>query len=200
MIMDFKKAAVISNFLSKDYTEGLFKLLLTYQDISASEAASRLNMHIRTVQDCLETMAAYDIIEKKEVYEKKRPYNRYSIIKKKIEIIIDLESALDETHNTQPASRIRESKRVQVKFSTSRNGEYFSSVSIWEGKGRMTKERKINLTTAQGKFLYFLPFPDAEPLAIDQIMRKADIDEINKNEVLDIVGELTILKVIEKVT
>ena len=94
--MDFKKAAVISNFLSKDYAEGLFKLLLAYQDISASEAASRLNMHIRTVQDFLETMADYDIIEKKEVYEKKRPYNRYSLIKKKIEIIIDLESALGE--------------------------------------------------------------------------------------------------------
>jgi predicted transcriptional regulator len=197
MIMDFKKAAVISNFLSKDYAEGLFKLLLAYQDISASEAASRLNMHIRTVQDFLETMADYDIIEKKEVYEKKRPYNRYSLIKKKIEIIIDLESALGEAHNTPPASRIRESKRAQVKFSTARNGEYFSSVSIWEGKGRMTKERKINLTTAQGKFLYFLPFPDAEPLDIDQIMEKADIGEINKNEILDIVSELTKLKVIE---
>ena len=195
--MDFKKAAIISNFLSKDYAESLFKLLLAYQDISASEAASRLNMHIRTVQDFMETMADYDIIEKKEVYEKKRPYNRYTLKKKKIEIVIDIESTLGEIQNTPPVSRIRESKRAQAKFSTARNGEYFSSVSIWEGKGRVTKERKINLTTAQGKFLYFLPFPDAEPMDIDEIMEKADIDEINKNEILDIVNELTKLKVIE---
>lgn len=71
--MDFKKAAVISNFISKDYAESIFKLLQRYQDISASEAASRLNLHIRTVQDFMETMAAYDIIEKKEVYEKSAP-------------------------------------------------------------------------------------------------------------------------------
>ena len=89
--MDFKKAAIISNYISKDYAEKIFKLISTYQDISASEAASRLDMHIRTVQDFLDIMALYDIIEKKEVFEKKRPYYRYSSKKHKIEIIIDLD-------------------------------------------------------------------------------------------------------------
>ena len=197
--MDFKKAAVISNFLSKDYAEKVFKLLLSYQDISASEAASRLNLHIRTVQDFMETMAAYDIIEKKEVYEKKRPYNRYSLKKRKIEIIIDLDTVIKNNQNSPSDYKIREARNAQVKYATARNGEYFSTISIWAGKGRMTKERKISLTTAQGRFLFFLPFPDAEPMNIDQIMKEGEIDQMNKAEIIDIVEELHQLNVIQKI-
>ena len=51
--MDFKKAAILGSYISKDYAEDLFRLLVTYKDIPASEAASRLNMHIKTVQDTL---------------------------------------------------------------------------------------------------------------------------------------------------
>jgi len=197
--MDFKKAAAISNFLSKEYAESIFKLLLSYQDISASEAASRLNLHIRTVQDFMETMAAYDIIEKKEVYEKKRPYNRYALKRKKIEIFIDLDSVFENNINPSAEYRIKEAKNAQVKFSTARNGDYFSAISIWAGKGRMTKERRINLTTAQGRFLYFLPFPDALPLTIDEIMEEGDIDSMNKSEIIDIVEELHKMNAIQKI-
>lgn len=197
--MDFKQAAVISNFISKDYAESIFKLLQTYQDISASEAASRLSLHIRTVQDFMETMAAYDIIEKKEVYERKRPYNRYTLKKRKIEIVIDLDAVIKNDNNSTSEYKIREAKNAQVKYSTARNGDYFSAISVWAGKGRMTKERKINLTTAQGRFLYFLPFPDALPLTIDEIMVEGDIDSMNKSEIIDIVEELYKMKVIQKI-
>ena len=52
--MDFKRAAILGSYISKDYAEDLFRLLATYQNISASEAASRLSMHIKTVQDFFE--------------------------------------------------------------------------------------------------------------------------------------------------
>ena len=198
--MDFKQASVISNFISKDYAESIFKLLQTYQDISASEAASRLNLHIRTVQDFMETMAAYNIIEKKEVYERKRPYYRYTLKKTKIEIIIDLDTVNKNHEQSSTRYKIREAKSAQVKYSTARNGDYFSAISIWAGKGRMTKERKINLTTSQGRFLYFLPFPDAAPITVDEIMEKGDVDPKNKSEIIDIVDELHKMKVIQKVS
>jgi transposase len=66
--MDFKRAATLGSYMSKDYAEDLFRLLVTYQDISASEAASRLNLHIKTVQDFLEAMASLDILSKTEVF------------------------------------------------------------------------------------------------------------------------------------
>lgn len=197
--MDFKKAAKISAYLSKEYAEKIFRLIMAYQDISASEAASRLGIHIRTVQDFLETMSEFGIIEKKEVYEKKRPYYRYSIMKKKIEINIDLDKEFPNISNNPTDFKIKEAKDTGAKFSMARNGEYFSTVTIWIGDGRTSKERKINLTSAQGQFLYYLPFPDALSMSIDEIMEKASINEISRSEIVDLVNELHDLHVIEKI-
>jgi hypothetical protein len=196
--MNFKQAAVISNFISKEYAEKIFKLIVTYKDISASEAASRLDMHIRTVQDFLDTMALYDIIEKFEVYEKKRPYFRYAIKKNKVEIIIDFEKEFSEEKEHSVEMKIRELKNSGAKFSVARNGEYFSAVTLWMGKGRNLKERKIHLTISQGQFLYYLPFPDADPLTVSEIMRKGNIEDVHKGEILNIVDELIHLEVIDK--
>jgi predicted transcriptional regulator len=198
--MDFKKAAILSNYISKDYAENIFKLIITYQDISASEAASRLNMHIRTVQEFLDTMASFDIIEKKEVYEKKRPYFRYSIKKKTIEIKIDLEKEFSKEDEHPTEFKIREMKNSGAKFSVARNGEYFSTVTVWIGGGRDGKERKISLSIPQGQFLYYLPFPDAKPLTINEILSKGNKDDTHKSEILDLLNELIELKVVEKIT
>ena len=71
--MDFKQAAILGSFISKDYAEDLFRLLATYSSISVSEAASRLNLHIKTVQDFMEALFDLGILDREEVYEKKRP-------------------------------------------------------------------------------------------------------------------------------
>ncbi|MFK5856826.1 MAG: hypothetical protein QM503_11890 [Bacteroidota bacterium] len=197
--MDFKKAAILSNYISRDYAETIFKLLMNYTDISASEAASRLNMHIRPIQEFLEAMVLFEIVEKKEVYERKRPYNRYSLKKKKIELLIDLEDVFKKDENHEVNFKIREIQNSIAKFSIARNGEYFSTVSIWTGNGREGKEHKISLTISQGKFLYYLPFPDADPLTVDEIINKADINILNKPEILDIIEELFERKIVEKI-
>jgi len=196
--MDFKRAAILGSYISKDYAEDLFRLLVTYQDISASEAASRLNLHIKTVQDFLEAMASLDILSKKEVLEKKRPYYRYALNTRYIDMKIDLNPLFnikhEEAKNTQ---KIRERSNAGVRFSTSRDGQYISHVALWIGKGRDRKERRINLSIPQGKFLFHLPFPSAEPMGIEDIMDKADVNEPHRSEVLDIVKVLVEYGVIE---
>jgi len=198
MIIDFKKAAIFGQYLSKDYAESIFKLLLSYHNISASEAASRLNLHIRTVQEFLEAMFTVDILEKEEVYEKKRPYFRYTLKKMKISMEIDLNTLNPgQSKNNGLSIKIRERKNSEAKFSTARNGSYFSNISVWIGEGREVKERKINLTVAQGTFLYNLPFLGAEFKSISEIMELASIKEQYSSEVLDIVNVLKEFNVIE---
>ena len=116
------------------------------------------------------------------------------------QIVVDLEEEIVIDKNNQSEYKIRESKIADAKFSIARNGEYFSAVSIWSNDGRGSKERKINLTLAQGKFLYYLPFPDAKPLGIDEIMNKGEIEQLHKSEIIDIVDELHQMNVIEKTT
>ena len=197
--MDFKEAAKLSSFISKDYAEDLFRLLATYASISASEAASRLDLHIKTVQDFMEAMYELGILDREEVYEKKRPYYRYSLKTNKIVMELDLAPLIPmEGLDHRTSLRIREMKDAGARFTTARSDQYISNIAIWTGKGRERTERKINLSIPQGKFLFHLPFPTAEFQSISSIMLKADVDPANTSEILDIVNALIEYGVVEE--
>ena len=197
--MDFKEAAKLGSCLSKDYAEDLFRLLATYKSISASEAASRLDLHIKTIQDFLEDLYNLEILDREEVYEGKRPYFRYWLKTSQITMSIDLTtfSHDEEVNDIRLKLKIREKRNAGVKFTTSRSNDYISSVTIWMGEGRNRMERKINLSIPQGRFLFHLPFPNADYLSIKEIMRKAQTDSTNIPEIIDIVNVLIEFGVIE---
>ena len=197
--MDFKLAAILGSYISKDYAEDLFRLLATYSSISASEAASRLNLHIKTVQDFMEAMYDLGILDREEVYEKKRPYYRYTLKVSRILMELDLSCLIPkEISDDRTSLNIREKKNAGVRFTTSRDNQYISNVAIWTGQGRERTERKINLSIPQGRFLFHLPFPSAGLLSISEIMKKAEIAQENTSEILDIVDALIELEVIEQ--
>ena len=196
--MDFKTASILGNYMSKDYAEDFFKLLVNYHDISASEAASRLGLHIQTAQDFLEAMASLGILEKTEVYEKKRPYYRYSLQTQHIQMDLDL-TKIEKKHSMRDFDRyIREKAHAGAKFVLSRDGKAISHVVIWSGSERDSKEHRINLTKSQGLFLYNVPFPNAEFLSIAEVMDKADVEADTAPEILDIVELLAKYDVIEE--
>jgi predicted transcriptional regulator len=195
--MDFHTASKYASLLSKDYAEDLFALLVNYQAISASEVAARLNLHIKTAQDFLEALEALGIVSKEEVLEKKRPYYRYILQQTRLVIDIDLAQVKQEPSRNSLSLRIRERENAGARFSAARNDDYITSVAIWTGEGREREERKIKLTMPQGKFLYHLPFPKAQPMSVAEIMQKADVDESLAPEVLDLVQLLEKYDVIE---
>jgi predicted transcriptional regulator len=195
--MEFETAAKLGALLSKSYAQSMFELLVTYRDISASEAASRLNLHIRTVQDYLESLTELGITSRKEVRESKRPYFRYTLEQQRIQINLDLNSIQREQEQDEFSQRIRERARSGARFVTARGDNAISSVTIWTGNGRDRKEHKINLSGPQGRFLFNLPFPDADALSITEIMQKADLDPTLAPEILDLVDVLSQQQVIE---
>jgi len=195
--MDYKTAAQISAYLAKDYAEDFFKLLVNYKDISASEAASRLSLHIRTAQDFLEGLTTLGIVDKTEVHEKKRPYFRYNLLTNRIKIEVDLTEFAKENPGEGLARLVREVKNDGANFTVARSGDSFSSITVWEGDGRDREVKNISLTTPQGKFLFHLPFPQARPLTIADIMEKARVKLDYSTEIQDIVDELVRLGVIE---
>jgi len=81
-------------------------------------------------------------------------------------------------------------ERISARFSLARSGDRIGQVSFSTGEGRERKEHKISLTDPQGLFLYHLPFPNAEPLAISDILRKAGVEAKLSPEILDIVDVL----------
>jgi len=195
--MNFKTAAKFGTYISKEYAEDFFRLLVKYQDISASEAASRLGLHIRTAQDFLEGLSELEILNKEEAQEKKRPYFRYSLKENRISFDLDLTEIVKAREPGTLTRHIREKADAGVNFSLARGGEFISHVSLWTGGGRDRKEQKISLTRPQGTFLYHLPFPNAEFLSTADIMHKAGIEETLTPEILDIIEVLEKNDVIE---
>ena len=196
--MDFRQAAILGSYLSKDYAEDLFRLLSAYSSISASEAASRLNLHIKTVQDFLEAMQEMGILEKEEVYEGKRPYFRYKLIVKEITMNLDLTSLFPQSFADKRVQlRIRERKNAGARFTTARSNQYISNVPIWMGQGRERTERRLTLSIPQGRFLFHLPFPTADFEKVEDIMKKAEVESVHTSEVLDIVKALIDFGVVE---
>ncbi len=197
--MEFEKAAALSSYLAKDYASEIFRLLVNYQDISASEAASRLGIHIRTAQDYLDGLAEHGIVEKTEVHERKRPYYRYNLVEKEISFHVDLTEFEQQDPGEGLDRMVRERQNASSNFSIARSGGHFNAVTIWEGKGRERNERKISLTTPQGKFLFHLPFPQARPMSIAEIMEKAGVEREYAAEIQDIIDELERSGVVEVV-
>lgn len=199
MITDLDKIMKFGAFVSKNYAPDFFRLLNAYQDISASEAASRLNLHIQTAQDFLEAMTELEVLSREEKTERKRPYYRYTLKTTQVDLMLNLE-ALSENKpsNNEEELAIREVKNAGAQFSVARGGNYFSSITLKLGKGRTGKLQRINLTQAQGQFLFHLPFPDALPLKVSEIIKRAGIDPVYTAEINDIILALIEQKVIAK--
>ena len=196
---DFKIAAKIGALISKDYAREFFRLLVVYRDISASEAATRLNIHIKTAQDFLEGMEAAGIVSKREAAgEKKRPYFRYSLSQHNIQINLDLNTFYNpDKESIQRTWKIKERLNSGALFKESRD-DRISAVHVFEGEGRSREEKRFNLTECQGKFLFHLPFPTQQASRIDIICAEAGVKKECLPEILDIVNVLISHGVIEK--
>ena len=195
----FDKLSNFGSYISKNYAKDILWVLYTYHDVSASEAATRLGLHINTVQEFLEAMYKSDILSREEVSVKKRPHFRYKLKSNKLTFDLNLNELFKndaEPENTDMV--IREHQKSTATFNRAKGKLSFSSVVIFEGKGRERKEKPINLTDAQGLFLYNLPFPDGHFQSITEIMKKAAIAENQIAEIIDLVNLLIEYHVIEK--
>lgn len=198
-ISDFKTAALLGTCLAREYAPSVFRLLAAYRSLSASEAASRLDLHIQTAQDFLETLAELGFAAKEEVFEKKRPYFRYKLANAHIRLEIDLRTTFSQSPGAMAMTgKIRERKNAGARFATGRDNASISHVTVWTGNGRERRERRINLTSDQGVFLFYLPFPTADPESVDGIMKKAGVTEAGAAEIFDLLAWLEENAVIER--
>ena len=189
----------LATLFSRNFATDLARLLVAYTDISASEAASRLDLHIKTVQDWLEGMQELGLLNRKEVSEGKRPYFRYSMKESRLDIQVDLGKLADmDNQNGWNTAAIREKKNADAQFTTAYKANRIASVSIFIGKGRDKKERKLSVTPRQGEFLYHLPFPTAEHSTVASIMKKAGLGPEHFREVVDIIAVLIELGVVDR--
>jgi predicted transcriptional regulator len=197
-VIHFNSLSRLGLMFAKSYAPDLLKLLVIYRNISASEAASRLNLHIKTAQDFLETLHQEGVVTRKEARDRRRPYYRYILASKELIFKIDLDDLVNHQERTRLMEwRIREKKNSGAVFKTARNTNIISTVSIFSGQRRRRTERKVLLTRCQGEFLFHLPFPTQQFESVSDIIKQARISGSDIPEVLDIIHLLTKEGIIE---
>lgn len=196
MIRKFDELSRLSSALAKAYAADMFRLLMAYKDISATEASSRLGLHIQTVQEFLETLNEAGILERNEVNEGKRPYFRYTLNSENLQINVSLKDLVVDRTN-EATLRIKEYKNSGARFNLARGQEFFGSIS-WFDEGRRGKINRIKLTEHQGRFLYHLPFPDADSMSVQEILKSAGLEKEHFEEIMDLVSFLIEKQIIEK--
>ena len=198
VIRDFKTFQQLAALLSKDYAQDFLKLLIIYKNISASEAATRLGLHIKTAQDFLEGLATVGLLEKKEAGEKKRPYFRYSLKHTTLNISLDLSTL----HKPLPKSSLlnRKIKERQNSGALFKEGESnrIALLQVFIGEGRSRREKRLNLTPCQGRFLFYLPFPTEKALSVKEIMAKAKLSDDCLPEIEDLLKILEDYGIVEQ--
>lgn len=121
------KPLQIGLLLAKSFARDFFRLLVTHRDISSSEAASRLDLHIRTAQDFLEGLHREGIVSREEVMEGKRPYYRYALVRHTIQVDLDLRQLFDSDKERSMVNvKIRERKNNGAVFHTPNNQDLIS--------------------------------------------------------------------------
>ncbi len=187
---DFESAQRLAALVAKEYARDFFRLLVMYRDISASEAAARLSLHVKTAQDFLEGLEASGIVSKREAAEMKRPYFRFALKERKINFSIDLDSLYDSEHEPERWNwRIRERRDSGALFKEGRDSR-ISAVHVYAGTGRSRVERRLSLTECQGRFLFHLPFPTEDSLTVEAIAAKAGIPRDCLLEIVDLIDLL----------
>jgi hypothetical protein len=120
------------------------------------------------------------------------------LIKSKICIETDFSTLYDISGEKEKLKwKIREKNNAPIVFTPAASGQKISSVTIITGEGRKRKERKISVTEAQGKFLFYLPFPTEPHQDISTILEKAGLEKTCIPEILDILELLKKNKVID---
>ena len=189
--MLFLELQELCGWLAKSYASDILRLLRLYESISASEAASRLGLHIKTAQDILDGFARADFVSKLEIFQGKRPYYRYFLVHKRVQFGFDTDVLFDKQKLAKlQDSKFRERKNSGAIFTTAPKEDRIVSFTSVTGSGRHKQQRKFLLTKAQGRFLFFLPFPTETPLFVKDICVKAGIEEKHFEETLDIVDVL----------
>lgn len=195
--MNYAEAAELCACIAKDHAGGFFRLLANYKDISAQEAASWTGVQLSEAEGFLESLTEHGIVEKKAVDEREVAQSRYSLRQQKIQISINISSDYKHLSHIGKDRLVLRRDNASSELVLAKSGDRYRSVTIWKGMGRGRVKREIWLTPAQGKFLYFTPISESDPIPIQKVIEKAAVGNEREMEILLLVEELDHLNVIQ---
>jgi len=133
---------------------------------NSSFIASKLNIHIVTVQRVLDTLERYGFVSSSEKRGIGRPSKTFTYVGGEIKVNLDeLLSDYDLKDRL-----VRETGDSEISFSYDVDKEIVNAILIGGKRGE-----KVKLNPKTGKFLWLVPPPDSRGTSISQLSNKAGL-------------------------
>jgi predicted transcriptional regulator len=156
--------------LGSDHIFEIIDFLRKTPDKNASFIASKLNIHIVTVQRVLDTLEKYGFVRSSEKRGIGRPSKTFTYLGGEFKVNLDgllSDYALKD-------KLVRESGNSDISFSYDVDKEIVNAVLIGGKKGE-----KVKLDPKTGRFLWLVPPPDSQGDPISQISSEAGLSLID---------------------
>ena len=199
---DLKEAREVMTALAREYCIDLLRELHGTGWSTASEVARNLGIHVATAMRKLSELETLQLLEKR--VRAGSDLVEYRPVSARVEIVLDFEAeakaAKRDARSVAKSILVRERPNRKVVLEADERAEVVRRVVFVKTVRLRTTAQVMELTEAEGRFLWHLPFASEQAASVAEVCRRAKIENpIHVSKLLDFVKEMESRGVVEVV-
>ena len=188
--------------LAREYCIDLLRELHGTGWSTASEVARNLGIHVATAMRKLSELETLQLLEKR--VRAGSDLVEYRPVSARVEIVLDFEAeakaAKRDARSVAKSILVRERPNRKVVLEADERAEVVRRVVFVKTVRLRTTAQVMELTEAEGRFLWHLPFASEQAASVAEVCRRAKIENpIHVSKLLDFVKEMESRGVVEVV-
>jgi len=199
---DLEEAREVMTALAREYCIDLLRELHGTGWSTASEVARNLGIHVATAMRKLSELETLQLLEKR--VRAGSDLVEYRPVSARVEIVLDFEAeakaAKRDARSVAESILVRERPNRKVVLEADERAEVVRRVVFVKTVRLRTTAQVMELTEAEGRFLWHLPFASEQAASVAEVCRRAKIENpIHVSKLLDFVKEMESRGVVEVV-
>ena len=199
---DLEEAREVMTALAREYCIDLLRELHGTGWSTASEVARNLGIHVATAMRKLSELETLQLLEKR--VRAGSDLVEYRPVSARVEIVLDFEAeakaAKRDARSVAKSILVRERPNRKVVLEADERAEVVRRVVFVKTVRLRTTAQVMDLTEAEGRFLWHLPFASEQAASVAEVCRRAKIENpIHVSKLLDFVKEMESRGVVEVV-
>ena len=199
---DLEEAREVMTALAREYCIDLLRELHGTGWSTASEVARNLGIHVATAMRKLSELETLQLLEKR--VRAGSDLVEYRPVSARVEIVLDFEAeakaAKRDARSVAKSILVRERPNRKVVLEADERAEVVRRVVFVKTVRLRTTAQVMELTEAEGRFLWHLPFASEQAASVAEVCRRAKIENpIHVSKLLDFVKEMESRGVVEVV-
>jgi len=186
--------------LAREYSVDLLRELHGSGWSTASEVARNLGIHVATAMRKLSELEALGLLEKR--VREGTDLVEYRSVSARVEIVLDFDgeakAAARDAWSVAKSILVRERPNRKVVLEADERAEVVRRIVFVKTVRLRTTAQVMELTEAEGRFLWHLPFASQDAASVAEVCRRGKIENpIHVSNLLDFVKEMESRGVLE---